>query len=78
MTPGLANDLESIRDFADELRASSGASMTLDEAPALWDSTNSPEEEREETIRSIQRGLEDRGAGRTVDALEFEERMRQS
>lgn len=39
--------------------------------------SNSPEEEREETIRAIQRGLDDMYAGRTVDAFEFVERMRQ-
>ena len=47
--------------------------MTTDRA----EDETSPEEEQEETIRAIQRGLEDMNAGRTVDAFEFVERMRQ-
>ncbi len=35
------------------------------------------EEEREETLKAIQLGLDDMYAGRTVDAFEFVERMRQ-
>jgi predicted transcriptional regulator len=72
-----ANDLRAFRDFANEQLANGGANMKLDEALALWEYNNSPEEKREETISAIERGLDDMNAGRTVDAIEFVERMRQ-
>jgi hypothetical protein len=77
MSAERADDLRAFRDFANEQLANGGADMTLDEALALWEYDNSPEEEREETIRAIERGLDDMNAGRTVDAFEFVERMRQ-
>jgi hypothetical protein len=72
-----ANDLRAFRDFADETLSNGEAEVTLEEALALWEYENSPEEGREETLRAIQRGLDDLDAGRTVDAFEFVERMRQ-
>jgi hypothetical protein len=71
------NDLKAFRDFADAKLSNGGADLTLDEALALWEYENSPEDEREETVRAIQRGFEDMNAGRIVDAFEFVERMRQ-
>jgi hypothetical protein len=72
-----SNDLRAFKSFVDEKLSNGGASLTLEEALAHWEYENSPEEEREETLRAIQRGLDDMYAGRTVDAFEFVERMRQ-
>ncbi|RUL88011.1 hypothetical protein [Tautonia sociabilis] len=77
MATDRANDLQAFRSFIDEQLASGATDLTLDEALARWEYENSPEEEREETLRAIQRGLDDMYAGRTVDAFEFVERMRQ-
>lgn len=65
-----SNDLRAFKGFIDEQLANSGADLTLDEALARWEYENSPEEEREETIRAIQRGLDDMYAGRTKPAEE--------
>ncbi len=72
-----SNDLRAFKGFIDEQLANGGVDLTLDEALDRWEYENSPQEERDETIRAIQRGLDDMYAGRTVDAFEFIERMRQ-
>jgi predicted transcriptional regulator len=77
MSTDRSNDLRAFRGFIDERLADRGADLTLDEALACWEYENTTEEEREETLRAIQRGLDDADAGRTVDAFEFVERMRQ-
>ncbi|RUL84604.1 hypothetical protein [Tautonia sociabilis] len=77
MATDRANDLQAFRSFIDEQLAGGATDLPLDEALARWEYENAPEEEREETLRAIQRGLDDMHAGRTVDAFEFAERMRQ-
>jgi hypothetical protein len=77
MENGQANDLRAFRRFVDEKLSNGGATLTLDEALDLWDYENASEEEREATLASIRRGLDDMHAGRTVDAFDFVERMRQ-
>ena len=72
-----SNDLRAFRGFIDERFAGGEADLTLDEALACWEYENATEEDRKETLRAIQRGLDDADAGRTVDAFEFVERMRQ-
>lgn len=69
------NDLRAFRDFADAKLSNGGASLSLDEALDLWEYENAPEEERAETLKAIQRGLDDMHAGRTVDAFESAERL---
>jgi predicted transcriptional regulator len=64
------NDLRAFLRFVDEKLESGGESLTLDDALSLWDDETQTEEEREETIQAIQRGLDDMHAGRTVDAFE--------
>jgi hypothetical protein len=71
-----SNDLRAFKSFIDDELKNGAADLTLDEALARWEYENSPEEEREATIRAIQCGLDDLYAGRTVDAFEFVERMR--
>ncbi len=71
-----SNDLRAFKGFIDEKLSNGGADLTLDEALAHWEYENTPEEEREATIRAIQRGLDEMNAGQTVDAFEFVERMR--
>jgi hypothetical protein len=70
MTTDRANDLQAFRAFVDEQLARGGAGLTLDEALALWEYENAPEEEREDTLRAIREGLEDLYAGRTRPAEE--------
>jgi predicted transcriptional regulator len=76
MATDRANDLRAFRGFIDERLADGEANLTLDEALARWEYENATEEDREETLGAIQRGLDDANAGRTVDAFEFVERMR--
>jgi hypothetical protein len=71
------NDLYAFRSFIDEQLTSGGTNLTLDEALINWELENQTEEERAETLEAIQLGLDDMYAGRTVDAFEFVERMRQ-
>jgi len=77
MTADRANDLRAFCEFANRQLANGGAALTLDEALDRWDLENSSEAERGATMRAIQRGLDDVREGRTVDAFEFVERMRQ-
>lgn len=76
MATGRSNDLAAFKGFIDEQLASGEADLTVEEAIARWEYEDSSEGEREETLRAIQRGLDDMDAGRTVDAFEFVERMR--
>jgi hypothetical protein len=71
-----ANDLQAFREFLDARLANGSNGSTLDEILELWDYENSPQEEREETLKAIRRGLDDMHAGRTVDAFESAERLR--
>ena len=71
-----ANDARAFRDFLDDRLSKGGESHSLDELLAVWEYENASEEEREETLRAIGRGLEDMYAGRTTDAFEFVEQMR--
>ena len=71
------NDLRAFKGFIEEKLANGGTNLTLDEALMNWEIENQTEEEREETLQAIQLGLDDMYAGRTVDAFEFVERMRQ-
>ena len=72
-----ANDLRAFHDFVKAKLSKGGADLTLEAALVLWEYENLSESEREETLRAIQGGLDDRNAGRTVDAFEFVERIRQ-
>jgi hypothetical protein len=71
------NDLSAFKGFIEEKLANGGADLTLDEALIQWELENQTDEERQETLQAIQFGLDDMYAGRTVDAFEFVERMRQ-
>lgn len=65
-----ANDPRAFHDFLGAKLSNGGADLTLDEALSLWEYENAPEAEREETLRAIQRGLDDMYAGRTRPAEE--------
>ena len=71
------NDLRAFKGFIEEKLSHGETTLTLDEALMIWEVENQTEEEREETLRAIQLGLDDMYAGRTVDAFELVERMRQ-
>ena len=70
------NDLRAFHDFTAAKLSNGGAEMTLEDALALWEYENSPEEEREETLRAIQQGLDDMHAGRTRPFEEFDREFR--
>jgi hypothetical protein len=72
-----ANDLRAFKGFIDEQLANGGADLTLDEALARWEYENQTEEEREETIQAIRKGLEDMYAGRTRPFEEFDREFRE-
>lgn len=71
------NDLRAFKGFIEERLSNGGTDLTLGEVLVNWEIENQTEEEREETLKAIQLGLDDMHAGRTVDAFEFVERMRQ-
>ena len=71
------NDLRAFKGFIEENLSHGETNLTLDEALMNWEIENQTEDERAETINAIQLGLDDMYAGRTVDAFEFVERMRQ-
>ena len=72
-----ANDPRAFHDFLGARLSNGGTDLTLEEALALWEYENSPKEEREETIRAIQRGLDDMDAGRTRPFEEFDREFRE-
>jgi len=72
-----ANDLRAFRDFADAKLSNGGADLSLEEALDLWEYENPPEDEREETLKAIQRGLDDMHAGRTRPFEEFDREFRE-
>jgi hypothetical protein len=71
------NDLLAFKGFIEKKLANGGTNLTLDEALIHWELENQTDDEREETLQAIRVGLDDMYAGRTVDAFEFVERMRQ-
>lgn len=64
------NDARAFLEFLDAKLLESPEVPPLDELLALWEVENRSEEEREETSRAIQRGLDDIAAGRVKPALE--------
>ncbi len=72
-----ANDLKAFRDFADAKLADGGAELTLDEAIALWDVENAPDDERAATVEAVKEALADMRRGdRGIPAREFLAEMR--
>ncbi len=71
------NDLQAFKRFIDEKLSNGGTEFTLDEALAYWEIENQPEEEREATLQAIREGLEDMRSGRTHDAREVLDELRQ-
>lgn len=71
------NDPRAFRDFLDIELSNGGEGRSLEELLHLWEYENSPEEEREETLRAIQRGLDDMYAGRTRPFEEFDREFRE-
>jgi hypothetical protein len=77
MATDRANDPRAFHNFLDARLSNGGEGSTLDELLDLWEYENAPDAEREETVRAVQRGLDDMHAGRTTDAFEFVDQMRQ-
>ncbi len=72
-----ANDPRAFRDFLDAKLSNGGEGRSLEELLDLWEYENSPDEEKEQTIRAIQSGLDDMYAGRTRPFEEFDREFRQ-
>jgi hypothetical protein len=72
-----ANDPRAFRDFLDAKLDGGADSLTLYEYLDLWEYENSPEQEKEETLRAIQQGLADVAAGRTRPFEDFDREFRQ-
>ena len=64
-----ANDLLAFRTFIDE-QLSGETVPTVDEVLARWEYENETDEDRQETLEAIRRGLADVEAGRVVPARE--------
>jgi hypothetical protein len=72
-----ANDPRAFHDFLGAKLSSGANGLTLEEYLDLWEYENSSEEEREETIRAIARGLDDMNAGRTKPFEDFDREFRE-
>jgi hypothetical protein len=70
------NDLPAFKEFVDGKLSNGGANLTVDEVVALWEIENHTEEECEETLEAIRRGLSDLEAGRTRPIEDFLREMR--
>jgi hypothetical protein len=64
------DELRAFRDFVDAQLGDGGSSLTPEECLGFWVFENLSDEEREEYIVWIRRGLEDLDAGRTRPARE--------
>jgi hypothetical protein len=71
-----ANDPRAFHDFLGAKLSSGVNGLTLEDYLDLWEYENSPEEEREATIRAIECGLDDMRAGRTRPFEEFDREFR--
>jgi hypothetical protein len=70
------NDLPAFKEFVDGKLSNGGAHLTVDEVVALWEIENHTEEEREEPLEAMRRGLSDLEAGRTRPFEEFDREFR--
>jgi predicted transcriptional regulator len=70
-----AKDLVAFKSFIDEQLASETV-PTVDEVLARWAYENETDEERDETLDAIRRGLADVDAGRVMPAREAVARLR--
>jgi hypothetical protein len=70
------NDVRAIRSSLDEKLSNGDASLTLDEALALWEYENTSDAEREETRAAIRRGLADVESRRIEPIEEFDREFR--
>ena len=72
-----ANDPRAFHDFLGAKLSNGGGTLTLDEAIALWDIENAPDDERAATVLAVQEALADMRAGDTgVPARDFLAEMR--
>ena len=69
MATDRANDLLALKSFIDE-QLSGDTIPTVEEVLARWEYENESDEEREETLAAIRRGLADVEAGRVMPARE--------
>jgi hypothetical protein len=72
-----ANDLLAFKSFIDE-QLTSETVPTVDEVLARWEYENESDEEREETLDAIRRGLADVEAGRVMPAREAVAQLRRN
>jgi len=70
MTTERRDDLKSFHEFVGEQLANGGSSLTPTEALDLWELQNPSEDEEQETVEAIRRGLADVEAGRVMPARE--------
>ena len=69
MATDRANDLNAFKSFIDD-QLSGEIVPTVDEVIARWEHENESDEERQEALAAIQRGLADVEAGRLIPARE--------
>jgi hypothetical protein len=64
------DDIQAFRSFIDEQLATGDTLPTVGEILARWEFENESQEEREEGLEALRRGLADADAGRVVPARE--------
>lgn len=70
MTTGHVDDARAFRTFLEAKLIGGEPAPSLDECLALWVYENATDDEREDTLAAIRRGLADVEAGRVVPARE--------
>ncbi len=71
------NDPRAFRDSLDVTLVDRGADLTLNEAFELWEYENSLEEERQDVLEAIRRGLADAQGGRVRPIEMFDRDFRE-
>ena len=73
-----ANDLQAFKSFIDEQLANGETVPTVDEILARWEYQNESEDERQESLEAIRRGLADVEAGRVMPARDAVAELRRN
>ncbi len=70
------DDARAFREFLDRALSSGAGDLSLQDILDHWECDNAPDEEKQETIRAIQRGFDDIEAGRVRPARAALEEIR--
>lgn len=75
--PSIEQQLESFHQFAAEQVGNGGSEFTLEDLVDLWRAANPADDELQDSLASLQRGLADAEAGRSYPARDALAKLRQ-